>query len=778
MTTQAPRKTATVQAHMPSATPPGKQPAAAKIGPELALGAAMGERGTLGASGMLALQNAAGNRAVVGLVQAKAARSSTEDSARVHEAAKVGLRGTSGKLPHLDTIQRSFGRHDVTGVVAHTGAQAAAGAHAMGAAAFTTGNHVAFARTADLRTAAHEAAHIVQQRAGVQLSGGVGQVGDRYERHADAVAESVIQGRSAEPLLDAHAGTADARAGSTQRIMVGGEQIKSELEFTGAGSHGTQRRTDGTRGAGLVQDSSAEVSAEGSHAPGASSIIQRRVSVAAYTVQTPQNAEQLDDYIKLKLQYAQEEEKKNAARQQREQQVIAPLKILSVNDLQKPFAYYYRELSPPMGFGRIVGKLLEWANAKSPSEVHPDKDGSFPLVSTQDNHFATVKDLFLALVQNIRAEQHQQQAEHITNEVLANFSFYEPVVLKLLSAIQEQYALLPTQRREQVVLAGYASTLLSKSVLDQDLPSMIMQIQHSIVRLFIAINTIHSFIIVTHKLAKGPRKDIEKSLGGRTDKYSPFGPEIEAARRKGLAVWSGFSGSAADILNLGVAYRLTPQEIHALALLTATFFQILPTSKNPTHTFHEVMLVANLYFGVPYDWKKPGSDLPHQRPDSAPGEIKPDVKRKSELGENVIEVPMEKLISLHDVPRQGADPKNITNIRDKISKHGYDVGSPVSATALPNGDYLVTGGHHRIAAMSLLGQRTVPVKVYPASQTPRDRLAYFIGIARITGKYFHEWEPTLTTEESHKVNERLTDWKKHNSDQVKYNFQYQAPAKL
>jgi hypothetical protein len=59
----------------------------------------------------------------------------------------------------------------------------------MGAEAFTSGNHVAFAGTPSLHTAAHEAAHVVQQRAGIHLKGGVGQVGDEYEKHADAVAD-------------------------------------------------------------------------------------------------------------------------------------------------------------------------------------------------------------------------------------------------------------------------------------------------------------------------------------------------------------------------------------------------------------------------------------------------------------------------------------------------------------------------------------------------------------------------------------------------------------
>lgn len=65
-------------------------------------------------------------------------------------------------------MERSF-RHDVSGVQAHTGAPASDAARSMGAQAYTTGNKVAFAKPADPHTAAHEAAHVVQQRAGVLL---------------------------------------------------------------------------------------------------------------------------------------------------------------------------------------------------------------------------------------------------------------------------------------------------------------------------------------------------------------------------------------------------------------------------------------------------------------------------------------------------------------------------------------------------------------------------------------------------------------------------------
>ncbi|MGK0361976.1 MAG: hypothetical protein ACI9U2_004296, partial [Bradymonadia bacterium] len=124
----------------------------------------------------------------------------------VLEAAASGVEGGGSALPHLDVIQRSFGHHAVGGVQAFVGGRAKTASDAIGAEAYATGNSVAFRAAPTLHTAAHEAAHVVQQRAGVQLSGGVGQVGDRYEQHADAVADQVVRGESAVQLLDQFAG--------------------------------------------------------------------------------------------------------------------------------------------------------------------------------------------------------------------------------------------------------------------------------------------------------------------------------------------------------------------------------------------------------------------------------------------------------------------------------------------------------------------------------------------------------------------------------------------
>ena len=76
----------------------------------------------------------------------------------------------------------------------------------MGSEAYTNGGCVAFRATPSLHTAAHEAAHMVQQRSGIQIPGDFGTKGDVYERHANAVADSVVAGRSSKHLLRAYAG--------------------------------------------------------------------------------------------------------------------------------------------------------------------------------------------------------------------------------------------------------------------------------------------------------------------------------------------------------------------------------------------------------------------------------------------------------------------------------------------------------------------------------------------------------------------------------------------
>jgi hypothetical protein len=120
-----------------------------------------------------------------------------------------GLAGASQSLPHLDRIQASFGRHDVSSVRTITGGTARDVNAALGARAVTFDGRIAFRSTPDVRLAAHESAHIIQQRDGANKPGGGN--GDPWEHHADRVADAVVAGRSAEPLLDA------VTAGGTDR---------------------------------------------------------------------------------------------------------------------------------------------------------------------------------------------------------------------------------------------------------------------------------------------------------------------------------------------------------------------------------------------------------------------------------------------------------------------------------------------------------------------------------------------------------------------------------
>jgi len=172
------------------------------------------------------LQRTIGNQAVIQLLD----RMKVAETADIHKTAAAGVQGTGSPLPHLDEIQQSFGQHDIRGVQAFTGTKAATASKAIGAQAYTTGNKIAFdSPSPDLHTTAHEATHILQQRNGVQLNGGVGKVGDSYERHADAVADKVVKGQSAERLIN-------------RQLDVQTKQTSSD----------GQKKSNGKKGLGLV----------------------------------------------------------------------------------------------------------------------------------------------------------------------------------------------------------------------------------------------------------------------------------------------------------------------------------------------------------------------------------------------------------------------------------------------------------------------------------------------------------------------------------------------
>ncbi len=157
----------------------------------------------------------------------------------VHAAAAHGISGSGGAMPFQSRIQKSFGGYDIGHVQAHTDRAAQEGSAAMGANAFATGSHVAFGKSPDLHTAAHEAAHVIQQKGGVSLSGGVGAVGDRYEQHADAVADRVVAGESAADLLSQYAGGGGGSGVQRQAVQKDANQAPPTSQQTTSPQQGT-----------------------------------------------------------------------------------------------------------------------------------------------------------------------------------------------------------------------------------------------------------------------------------------------------------------------------------------------------------------------------------------------------------------------------------------------------------------------------------------------------------------------------------------------------------
>ncbi|HEU0036411.1 MAG TPA: DUF4157 domain-containing protein [Kofleriaceae bacterium] len=131
--------------------------------------------------------------------------------------AQRGVAGASSSLPHADRIQRAFGHHDISSIRVQVGGDATTASHAIGARAYAHGERIAFASAPDLHTAAHEATHVIQQRAGLVPAGGMDSPGDALERQAHEVADAVVAGHDVEGMLDRIAASGGSAAIAVQR---------------------------------------------------------------------------------------------------------------------------------------------------------------------------------------------------------------------------------------------------------------------------------------------------------------------------------------------------------------------------------------------------------------------------------------------------------------------------------------------------------------------------------------------------------------------------------
>ncbi len=158
----------------------------------------------------------------------KKGRAGPGNAARAEELAEKGTQGGGTRFPFLEQIQASFGPHDVTDARAHIDQDAKEATAGLGAMAVAHGDDVAFDGPPDLFTAAHEAAHVVQQGSGGGPASGLGQEGDRDEQVADQVAERVVAGESAAPLLDQVAQESGSASEAVQLRSLPEKEVSSQ----------------------------------------------------------------------------------------------------------------------------------------------------------------------------------------------------------------------------------------------------------------------------------------------------------------------------------------------------------------------------------------------------------------------------------------------------------------------------------------------------------------------------------------------------------------------
>lgn len=187
------------------------------------------------------------------------------EGAGTEAIAAQGVRGAQAPLPHLETIQPLFGDHDLGGVRAAIGGGAASAGRRLGAAAYAQGDRIGFRRSPDLFTAAHEAAHVVQQRSG-RVAAGRAHPGDSLEREADAAAQRVVRGESAAGVLGARAGGGAAGGGAGGAVQLKLSSVDEQLDLPIPEDDPEYRKFLESRGAGTIGSALARLGLRGQDA--------------------------------------------------------------------------------------------------------------------------------------------------------------------------------------------------------------------------------------------------------------------------------------------------------------------------------------------------------------------------------------------------------------------------------------------------------------------------------------------------------------------------------
>ena len=84
----------------------------------------------------------------------------------------------------------------------------------------------------------------------------------------------------------------------------------------------------------------------------------------------------------------------------------------------------------------------------------------------------------------------------------------------------------------------------------------------------------------------------------------------------------------------------------------------------------------------------------------------------------VVETPLSALHPLHPVPRPGRLPSYIPDLAAAILANGFGLGQAIPVARLPDGRLVQLGGHHRAAALVLLGETMIPARLMDWTTLP------------------------------------------------------------
>ena len=99
------------------------------------------------------------------------------------------------------------------------------------------------------------------------------------------------------------------------------------------------------------------------------------------------------------------------------------------------------------------------------------------------------------------------------------------------------------------------------------------------------------------------------------------------------------------------------------------------------------------------------------------------------------EVAINKVQKLHGVPKKGTPPNHIENLANDFKKNGYNLesGPPIEGYTMPDGQIIIIDGHHRLAALELLGETNIPIRIHP--QLADEGLRKMLKIGEYSGFY-------------------------------------------